>query len=87
MCVVFEFFLLVYFDDLLLYYETTDLHLCWTFEHLRSKKVYAGPAKCEFRNTQVEYLDYIIGSGVVAVDPSKTHAIMDWPEPTYVKHI
>ena len=59
----------------------------WTFEHLHSEKLYAGCAKCVFGQTQVEYLGHIIGGGVIAVDPAKIHAIMDWPEPTYVKHI
>ena len=73
-----------------MYSETTDLHelhLCWTFECLHSKKLYAGHAKCIFGYTQVEYLGHIIGGGVIAVDPAKTHAIMDWPEPIYVKHV
>ena len=30
---------------------------------------------------------YHCGGGVVAVDPATTCAIMDWLEPTYVKHI
>ena len=29
----------------------------------------------------------IVGGGVVAVDPAKMHAIMDWPEPTCIKHV
>ena len=55
----------------------------WTFEHLQSKKLYEGYAKCLFGQPQVECLGHIIGGGVVAVDPAKMHAIMDWPEPTY----
>ena len=41
---------------------------------------------CAFGQTQVEYLGHIIGGGVIAVDPAKTCAIMDWPEPKCVKH-
>ena len=59
----------------------------WTFEHLCSEKLYTGKAKYVFVQTRVEYLGHIIGSGIVAVDPAKIHAIMDWPEPTYIKHI
>ena len=43
------------------------------------KKLYAGYAKCIFSQTQIEYLGYPIGGGVVAVNPIKTHAIMAWP--------
>ena len=62
-------------------------HFCWNFEHLYSEKLYAGHVKYVFSQTQVEYLGYIIGGGVVAVDPAKTRANMDWPEPTCVTHI
>ena len=58
----------------------------WTFEHLHTKKLYVGRTKCVFGLNKVDYLGYIIGGGVIAVDPVKTHAIMDWPQPTYVKH-
>ena len=81
---------MAYFDDLLVYSETMDLHqqhLCWTFEHLCSEKLYTGHAKSVFGQTQMVYLGHIVGSGAVAVDPAKRHAIMDWPEPTCVKHI
>ena len=59
----------------------------WTIKILCSKKVYTGYAKCLFGQTQVENLSYIVGGGVIAVDPAKTHTIMDWPERTCVKHI
>ena len=61
--------------------------MCWIFEHLYSKKLYTGRAKYVFCQTQADYLGYIIGGGVIAVDPTKTHAIMDWPEPTYIKDV
>ena len=41
-------------DDLLVYSKMMDLHklhLCWTFESLRSKKLNAGCAKCVFDQT------------------------------------
>ena len=59
----------------------------WTFEHLYNEKLYSGHDKCEFGQTQVEYLGHIIGGGVIAVNPAKMHIIIDWPEPTYVKHV
>ena len=59
----------------------------WSFAHLCSEKLYADHAKCVFGQTWVEYLGYVIGGGVVEVDPAKTCAIMDWPELACVKHI
>ena len=59
----------------------------WTFKCLCSEKLYAGRAKCIFDQTQVEYPSHIVGGGVIAMDPAKMHAIMDWPEPSSVKHV
>ena len=59
----------------------------WTFECLHYEKLYAGHSKCFFGQTEVEYLAHIIGGGGVAVDPARTWAIVDWPEPTCVKHV
>ena len=44
-------------------------------------------AKCVFNQTHIEYLGHIVGGGVIAVDPAKMHAIMDWPEPTCIKYV
>ena len=73
-----------------MYPEVIYLHeysLPWSFACLLSKKLYAGYTKCVFSHTQVEYLCHIIGGGVIAIDPAKMRAIMDWPEPTCVKHV
>ena len=73
-----------------MYSETTDLHeyhLHWFFECLHSGKLYTGHAKCVFVQTQVDYLGHIVDGGVIAVVPAKACAIMDWPEPTCVKHV
>ena len=59
----------------------------WSFECLHSIKLYAGHAKCVFGKTQIEYLGHIISGGLIVVDPAKTRDIMDWPEPTCVKHL
>ena len=57
------------------------------FACLHRKKLYGGCAKYVFDRTQAEYPGHIIGGAVIVVDPAKMRAIMDWPEPIYVKHI
>ena len=59
----------------------------WTFELLHSEKLYTGYAKFVFGQKQVEYLGHIVGGGIIAGDPDKMHAIIDWPEPKYIKYI
>ena len=49
------------------------------------KKLYAGHSKCVFDQTKIEYLGHIIGGSVIAVDPAKIHAIMNWLGPTLCK--
>jgi hypothetical protein len=45
------------------------------------------PTKCEFHQTETEYLGFIINNEGVKVDPVKTAAIWDWKEPTSRKGI
>ena len=40
-----------------------------------------------FGLNQVEYLGHIFGGGVIAMDPSKMHAIMVWSEAMPIKHV
>ena len=40
-----------------------------------------------FGQTKVENLGFIIGGGVVAEDPAKIHAFVDWPELMCIKYI
>jgi len=67
-------FILVFFDDILIYSSSLTEHL----EHLkitlgilRRHTLYAKRSKCTFGVGEVEYLGHIISSQGVATDPSK----------------
>jgi len=45
------------------------------------------PAKCEFHQSETEYLGFIIGQEGVKTDPVKTQAIWDWTTPKTIKEI
>jgi len=45
------------------------------------------PSKCEFHQSQTEYLGFIIGQEGVKTDPVKTQAIWDWTAPKKIKEI
>ncbi|KAM1079465.1 hypothetical protein ACFX2B_014021 [Malus domestica] len=83
-------FILVFFDDILVYsknWEDHLLHLKMTFEVLQQHQLYVKKHKCSFGQSKVEYLGHVISSKGVKADPSKIQAIMDWPKPTTVKEL
>lgn len=67
-------FVLVFFDDILIYCPTRDTHMT----HLRvilnilyQNHMYAKLSKCSFGVRQIEYLGHIISHKGVAKDPKK----------------
>ena len=44
-------------------------------------------AKCEFGRTLLVYLGYIVGGGVLIINPSKVEAIQNFPKPTNVTEV
>ncbi|KAH9745477.1 hypothetical protein KPL70_004086 [Citrus sinensis] len=81
-------FVLVFFDDILIYspsMESHQQHLALVLGILWANNLYANKKKCEFRRTQVAYLGHIISGQGVAADLSKIQAMNSWPTPTNLK--
>lgn len=81
-------FVLVFFDDILVYSPDEALHyhhLKRVLELLRSHSLFAKASKCSFAHKQVEYLGHVINEHGVGVDPSKIQSIQEWPLPQTVK--
>jgi hypothetical protein len=77
-------FLLVFFDDLLIYSKTWEEHLQHVEQILaimEDQYLYAKESKCEFGMKEVLYLGHIIGVKGVQVHQEKIQAILDWPTP------
>ena len=81
-------FVLIFFDDILMYSsseEEHELHLEEVFKLMRANKLYAKRSKCEFATDHVEYVGHFIQASGVSIDPRKVKAVEEWPQPKSVK--
>ena len=77
-------FVLVFFDDILIYSHSLAEHL----QHVRAvlntlhqHRLFVKRTKCEFGAASIGYLGHIISAQGVAMDPEKVRAVADWPQP------
>ena len=83
-------YVLVFFDDILVYSKTISdhvQHLASVFHIMKQHQLYAKRSKCSFAMAKVEYLGHLISGKGVKTDPTKIQAIKDWPEPKNVKQL
>jgi hypothetical protein len=83
-------FVLVFFDDILIYsksWEDHVRHVDKVLELLKEQQLYAKPSKCFFGVKEVEYLGHIVSHEGAKVDPNKIKAMMDWPIPKTLKNL
>ncbi|KAL0326251.1 UNVERIFIED_CONTAM: Retrovirus-related Pol polyprotein from transposon.6 [Sesamum radiatum] len=81
-------FVLVFFDDILIYSKEWGLHMLHlrkVLELLRKHQLYAKQSKCSFAQQQIDYLGHVISEGGVATDPEKIECMKNCPVPTLSK--
>ncbi|GMJ03386.1 hypothetical protein HRI_004007800 [Hibiscus trionum] len=81
-------FVLVFFDDILIYsasWPNHITHLTTVLDLLKANKLFAKQSKCFFGQQQVDYLGHIIYAKGVSTDPIKVEARSDWPLPKTLK--
>ena len=77
-------FVVVYFDEILVYSKSSTLHvghLRVVLSLLRDHQLYANIEKCTFCVESVIFLGFVVNKSGVHVDPAKIKAIHEWPVP------
>ncbi|KAL6348238.1 hypothetical protein AAG906_005529 [Vitis piasezkii] len=83
-------FILVFFDDILIYSPTWEQHLehvQLTLAVLRQHQFYIKMSKCAFGKQELEYLGHIITHRGVKVDEKKIEAMVAWPRPSNITEL
>jgi hypothetical protein len=83
-------FILVFFDDILVYSKSWNDHLSHlhtVLTILSTNSLFAKESKCRFGVTSVDYLGHVISEQGVSVDSSKIVTVLEWPTPTTIKGV
>ena len=83
-------FVLVVFDDILIYLENLEdheHHLGHVLGILREAKLYAKKSKCTFFPDRVAYLGFIVSKDGISPNSTKVEAIVKWPIPRSVSEV
>jgi hypothetical protein len=77
-------FVLVFFDDILIYSSSWSEHLHHVrvvLTMLRQHRLAVKQSKCVFGSQSVAYLGHVISASGVAMDPAKVEAVQAWSAP------
>jgi hypothetical protein len=83
-------FVLVFFDDILIYSKNIKqhrLHIAQVLQVLRIHQLKAKMSKCMFATPTVEYLGHVLSGDGVATEPAKIKEISSWEAPKTIKQL
>ena len=81
-------FVLVLFDDILVYSSSLHKHLKhleMVLKLLIKESIYGKLSKCLFGTTKIDYLGHTISGEGVKMDKAKVSTLMKWQEPQNIK--
>ena len=80
----YQAFVLLFFDDILIYSKSWEAHLqhvAQVLQLLQNNHLFVKISKCSFGVTKVEYLGHIVSHDGARVDPKKMKCMKDWLTP------
>ncbi|CAA7021374.1 unnamed protein product [Microthlaspi erraticum] len=83
-------FLVVYFDDILVFSSSIEEHihhLRLILLVLRRETLFVARQKCDFATDKVLFLGYVVSSKGLSMDATKVEAVRSWPEPRTVSDV
>ena len=83
-------FVVVFFDDILVYsanWKDHLYHLEVVLNILRKHKLFARFSKCCFGVQQIDYLGHTLSGSGIAMDANKLEAVQNWPKPMNLKQL
>ncbi|XP_061344583.1 uncharacterized protein LOC133290508 [Gastrolobium bilobum] len=83
-------FIIVFFDDILVFSRTIDEHvehLKIALGNLQLDKFLGKLFKCSFDTTSIDYLGHVVSGEGVHADPKKIKAMVDWHTPYNMKQL
>ena len=83
-------FVVVYFNDILVYSKSLKDHVTHVrtiLQTLRKERLCANMEKCLFGVDKLVFLGFVVSSKGVHVDDSKINAIKTWPQPTNLHQV
>jgi hypothetical protein len=90
LCLFIGKFVVVYFDDILIYSKSLDEHIEYlrvVFSALCEARLFANLEKCTFCTDQVAFLGYVVTPQGIEVDEVKIEAIKSWPIPAILTQL
>jgi hypothetical protein len=83
-------FVVVYFDDILIYSKSMEAHLDHlraVFTTLRDARLFGNLEKCVFCTDRVSFIAYVVTPQGIEVDQAKVEAIQEWPVPKTITQV